>query len=350
MRRIVFITQQVDPGDPILAATVPKIRALAARLDEVVVLTDRAVPGALPGNCRIRYFGSRTRVGRGLRFESALARELARRPRPAMVLAHMCSIYAVLAAPLARPLHVPIVLWFNHWRRFRVAEWAERVSTWVVTVDPRTFPIDSAKVRPIGHGIDLGEFPCAESPAPAPTLRAVALGRYSRAKGLPTVLESVRVARAGGVDVTLAVHGPSPTAESQAHRAELEHLVAELELQDRVQIGGPIERSRVPDLLAGSDLLVNNMREGALDKVVYEAAASCRPVLASNEGFDALLDGLGVRLRFDSESATDLAVRLTAFATLPQDERARIGRSLRERVVEGHSVESWAEKLLALVA
>ena len=34
MRRLIFITQQVDPGHPALAATIPKIRALSERVDE----------------------------------------------------------------------------------------------------------------------------------------------------------------------------------------------------------------------------------------------------------------------------------------------------------------------------
>src|SRR5206468_106937 len=45
---LVFVTQQVDPEHPVLAATVPKIRALARRLDEVTVLAASAVEGALP--------------------------------------------------------------------------------------------------------------------------------------------------------------------------------------------------------------------------------------------------------------------------------------------------------------
>jgi len=48
--RIVFVTQHVDPGHPALAATVPKVRALAARVDEVVILADRTVPESLPAN------------------------------------------------------------------------------------------------------------------------------------------------------------------------------------------------------------------------------------------------------------------------------------------------------------
>ena len=132
MRRLIFITQQVDPGHPALAATVPKIRALAALVDEVVVLADRVLPGTLPDNCRSLSFASRTKAGRGLRFEAALTKELARRSRVAIV-AHMCPIYAVLAAPLARPLGVPLLLWFTHWKRTRTLEAAEKASTAVVS-------------------------------------------------------------------------------------------------------------------------------------------------------------------------------------------------------------------------
>ena len=62
--RLVFITQQVDPDHPALGATVPKIAALARRVDEVVVLADGAVPDALPANARVRTFGARTKAGR----------------------------------------------------------------------------------------------------------------------------------------------------------------------------------------------------------------------------------------------------------------------------------------------
>ena len=104
--RLVVVTQQVDPASPVLGATVVKLRALAGRVDELVVLADSAMEGVLQDNCRVRLFSASRRAGRGLRFETALARELARRPRPAAVLAHMCPIYAVLAAPRARPPRV----------------------------------------------------------------------------------------------------------------------------------------------------------------------------------------------------------------------------------------------------
>src|SRR6185436_772655 len=91
--RFVFATQKIDPEHPLLGAAVPMIRALAERVDEVVVLTAEAADGALPDNCRVRLFDARTQVGRGRRFAAALNGELS--PRPVAVLSHMVPLYAI---------------------------------------------------------------------------------------------------------------------------------------------------------------------------------------------------------------------------------------------------------------
>ena len=146
-----------------------------------------------------------------------------------------------------------------------------------------------------------------------------------------------------GEDVTLDVHGPALSTDEEAHRAELEQVVAELDLDGRVTIGGPVPRAEIPQLFATHDALVNNMRAGAPDKVVYEAAASCLPVLASNPIFDDLLDADQRFTRWDPGA---LAERVRALAALSPEARGSLGRRLRERVAEGHSVQSWARGIL----
>lgn len=324
-RSIVFVTQQVDPEHPVLAATVPKIRALAERLDEVVVLADRAVPGALPDNCRVRTFGAGSRAARGSLYARQLAAET-RAGRPLAVLVHMIPLLAVLAAPIARRRGVPILLWFTHWKASRTLALAERVSRAVLTVDRRSFPLQSAKVIPIGHGIDLAGFPCT-SRRPVERLQVVALGRTSPAKGYETI---VRGAALAGVD--LEIRGPSFTDEERAERARLQALGA------RVEEAVPYRE--VPALLMRKDVLVNNMREGALDKVVYEAAATCMPVLASNSGFE---DVLPPELRFRREDPEDLAEKLRG---LKVADRNWIGIGLRAAVEAQHSVGHWADEVL----
>jgi glycosyltransferase involved in cell wall biosynthesis len=339
LTKLVFVTQQVDPSHPALAATVPKIRALAGLVDEVVVLADGAVEGVLPQNCRVRTFRGGHKVGRGARFETALAAEL-RGLRGGAVVAHMCPIYAVLAAPLVRPLRVPLVLWFTHWRASRLLHAAERLSTAVVSVDERSFPLESGKVRAIGHGIDIAEFTCSDREHSSDDLRLLALGRYSRAKGLDVVL---RALAAVGDGVVLDVHGPALSQEEHEHRAELERLATTLPLNGRARLWDAVPRAEIPTLLSDHDALVNNMRAGAPDKVVYEAGAACCPVLASNPVFDSLLDPAQ---RFNREDPGELADRIRGLASMSPQERAEVGQRLRERVEEHHSVESWARGVL----
>jgi len=327
VRRLIIATQAVDPADPVLGATVPKLRALAARVDELVVLADHAVGGVLPENCRVHLFGSPSQAGRVRLFTAGLVREL--RPRPLAFVAHMVPRYAILAAPVTLPARVPILLWFTHWKRSRTLVLAERLSAAVLSVDRRSFPLESGKVHAIGHGIDTDVFACAERVAAAGPLRAVALGRTSPAKGYEVI---ARAAELAGVE--LEIRGTSGTAEEREERDRLVRLGA--------RVLDPVPHREVPALLATKDVLVDNMREGALDKVVYEAAAACLPVLASNSGFD---DVLPPELRFPRQDAEALAERLRALATV---DRNALGRELRARVVERHSVERWAERLLAV--
>ena len=344
MRKLIFITQQDDPGQPALAATVPMIAALAARVDDVVVLADRTVAGTLPDNCRSLSFAARTRTGRGARFQAALVQEL--KPRPVAVVAHMCPIYAVLAAPIVRPLRVPLLLWYTHWARTRTLEAAARAATAIVTVDRRSFPIDSKKVVPIGHGIDLSEFPCADRSDGAGDFRLVALGRYSRAKGLETILRGVAFANERGVDSRLEVFGPALNAAEREHRSELGRLVSELGLEKRVRLDPAVLRSEVPQVLGRARALVNNMEAGAPDKVVYEAAASCLPVLVSNPVFDDFTADLPAPLIFARDDPSALADRIAGLAALALEARAELGRALHDRVAAGHSVEHWADQIL----
>jgi glycosyltransferase involved in cell wall biosynthesis len=325
VRRLVFATQAVDPDDPILGATVPKLHALAERVDELVILADHAVDGALPANCRVRRFAAGSTAARSRRFLAALNGELA--PKPLAFVAHMVPRYAILAAPLLRPRRIPLLLWFTHWKPSRTLVLAERLSTGVLTVDHRSFPIASRKVGAIGHGIDTAAFACVER-RPAERLRLVALGRISPAKGYETIVRGAELAGA-----ELEIRGTSTTAEERAERERLVRL--------GVEIGEPVPFEAVPSLLAEKDVLVDNMREGALDKVVYEAAATCMPVLASNTGFD---DVLPPELRFDRSDPADLAARIRRLETV---DRNALGRELRARVEERHSTGHWADGVLA---
>lgn len=329
--RIVFATQAADPADPVLGATLAKIRALAERCDEVVVLADRVDEAALPSNCRASRFAAPSQIARGARYLAALAPELAQ--RPVAVVAHMSPVYALLAAPLTRSLRVPLLLWFTQQAAGPALRSAERVVDAVLTVDRRSVPLASPKVRAIGHGIDVAGLPCVPERTP-PLRRLLGLGRYAPVKGWDTALAALTELPSA----TLTIHGPQLTEADRAHRPELERLAAELGVRDRVVFGDAVAHAQVPQLLGLADAVVNPTHGNAADKIVYEAAAACLPVFAASPVFDTLLPEA---LRFHGDFGSSLAEKIREYD-------GGAGSALRERVAAEHSVEHWADRVLEI--
>ncbi len=352
--RLIFVTQSVDAEDPILGATVAKLRALAERCDELIVITDHIGAHDLPVNCTLRTFGASTKVGRGLKYMRALVPQLVSRRRPDALIAHMCPIYLVLAAPLAKVVRVPLALWYTHWTIDRTLKLATKLADVGLSVDRRSYPIDDPKVLGIGHGIDVAQFAAREgAPAGNGKLRLLALGRTSPSKGFATLVRACARSRAEGVDLQVAIHGASSTDEERRHRRELEQLIEQEGLTGTVELGDPVPRPAVPDLVRRFDAVVNTTRGqtsgGALDKVVYESAACAVPIFACNPYFDEFLGGLPIELHFGSEDDADLARVLRGFADADTGRREVTGRELRRRVETGHSVDSWADAVVATV-
>jgi len=327
--RIVFATQAADPQHPVLGATLAQIRALAARVDEVVVLADSIDLDALPENCVAHSFAAPTQAARGARYLAALAPELVR--KPVAVLAHMSPIFALLAAPLARPLRVPLLLWFTQQAAGPPLQIAEKVVDRILTVDERSVPVRSPKVRGIGHGIDVAALPCVPERRP-PLRRLLGLGRYAPVKGWETVLRALPDLP----EATLALHGPMLTDVDRAELPRLRSLARELGVDERVSFGEEIPYAEVPHLFGLADAVVNATRGNAADKVVYEAAAACLPVFAASPVFDGLLPDA---LRFHGDYPGSLAERI-------RDYDGGAGAALRVRVQAEHSVDHWAERVL----
>ena len=345
MRRLVFVTQVVDPADSNLGATRAKIAALARRVDEVVVLCDRGVEGVLPENSRLRVFGAPTRGERARRYLGALVEEL--RDPPLAVIGHMVPLYTVVAAPLVRARRVPLMLWYTHWKGHAVLRAAGLLCTHLLSLDVRSYPQRSRKVHGIGHGIDLEEFPC-QPPVPLEgrPLRVMSLGRYTPPKRLDELIEGVRVARGRGLDVRIDLYGTAGLPAQEAYKRELEQLVAREPYREFASVGGEIPRTELPPVYAEADVVASDFISP--DKIVLEACSSCRPVLASHEAFDTLFAGLEPPLAFERGRPETFADRLEALAALSDEERHALGRELRERVRTQHSVETWAERILAL--
>ena len=345
VRKLVFITQVVNPADPNLGATRAKIAALARRVDEVVVICDRGIEGALPDNCRLRIFGAPRRWQRALRYFRTLIDEL--RVKPVAVVGHMVPLYTVVAAPFVRARRVPLMLWYTHWKAHSVLRIATLVCTQLLSLDVRSFPLRSRKVHGIGHGIDLDEFPCQPlNPTSGRSLRVMSLGRYTAPKKIDEMIEGVRIVRGRGLDVRIDVYGTTGAPSLEAYKLQLQEMVAQPEYRDFATIGDSIPRTELPPVYREVDIVASDFISP--DKIVLEACASCRPVVASDQSFDRLFAGIEPPLAFERGNPETFADRIEALAALSDEERYAIGKELRERVQTQHSVETWADAILRL--
>jgi glycosyltransferase involved in cell wall biosynthesis len=227
---------------------------------------------------------------------------------------------------------VPVLLWYTQQAAGPALQGAERVVDKLLTVDRRSVPISSAKVRAIGHGIDVEALPCVPERRP-PLRRLLGLGRYAPVKGWETVLRALPELP----EATLTLHGPTLTDGDRAHRPHLVSLADTLGVSNRVSFGDAVAYAAVPHLFGLADAVVNATRGNAADKVVFEAAAACLPVFAASPVFDALLPD---ELRFHGDYPESLAERVRGY-------NGAAGRELRDRVAAGHSVSHWAERVLA---
>ncbi|MEX0673986.1 MAG: glycosyltransferase [Gaiellaceae bacterium] len=350
--RLVVATQVVDADDPHLGQTLDILGALAVRCERVTVVCDRVARHDLPTNVSFRPFGARGKLGRMLRFERALLAS----GRPDAFLAHMVPRFLVLAAPLYRLRRVPLLLWYTHWNASRELRLATLLCDAALSVRRESFPLPTPKVRGIGHGIDLARFePRPASPEPGPALRVLALGRTEPRKRFDVLLDAVEVGAGRGLELRVELRGPQITAAEARHRRELEaRIAASPLLSERVTVADAVPREGVPALIRAADVVVSvtsgDTSGGALDKVVYEAAACAVPVVASNPNFADLLGGLSPGLLFTPGDVEALLGALGGVAALSADGRATLGRELRRRVEQGHSADTWAEAVLSLVS
>ena len=293
----------------------------------------------------MRSFDGAKRWERAYRYLSALVEET--RGRPLAVVGHMVPLYTVVAAPIVRARRIPLMLWYTHWKAHGVLRVASIVCTQLLSLDVRSFPLKSSKVHGIGHGIDLDEFPCQPlNPSAGRPLRVMSLGRYTAPKKLDELIEGVRIARERGLDARIDVYGTTGAPSLEAYKHELEEMVARPEYRDFATVGGAIPRTDLPPVYGEADIVASDFISP--DKIVLEACASCRPVLASDKSFDRLFAGIEPPLAFERGRPESFADRLEALAALSDEERYALGKELRERVRTQHSVETWADAIIRL--
>lgn len=344
---IVYVCKAVDETNRTLAHQVRWIRRLAAheRVDRVRVLTPGRGPASLPSNVTVHVFGA---TG-----PWALARTMARFQSTMATAGRGASLYFVsqggpypaLLLPWKLVLGTPLFQWkampqISPRMRF----YARVCDDLVFTATRGSFPLASAKVIVVGHGIDTELF--RPLPGALPSRDLVAVTRIAPIKRLDEVLRAVaECGRRTGRTPSLDIIGPCDS-KSQHHLRELHRLVAELGLDADVRILAAVDQAELPALLGGYRAAVNFADTG-FDKAAGEAMACGLPLVTTNPRvIEALPEDLRSRLAAPAGDTVAQASLIAAVLAGSDIEREAIGRRLRDLVVRQHSLDALFGKII----
>lgn len=202
------------------------------------------------------------------------------------------------------------------------------------------------KIRIVANGVDPTLFEgvppldLAELGLDPERPTAAVIGLLYAAKGQDLALRAL--AHHACADLQLVVAGPGD-------RREVDSLVSELGLADRVRVTGP--RRDVPALLAAIDFLVLPSRWEGMPYIVMEAMASGLPVLATPvDGARDLVVHGETGLFAGAVGVEALREGMRALVAMSPAQRGAMGRAGRERVCAAYSVEAMLDGLLDVYA
>lgn len=218
-------------------------------------------------------------------------------------------------------------------------------------------PADKCRMIPPGYD-DNRFFPVSE--ATERSLRqkcgftgpvVMAVGRLARNKGYDLLIQGFHLVAQRHPEVTLylAVGGTNSSPLEEKILAELKALVAELDLQERVQFGSFIPDDQLPDYYRAADVFVLSSRYEPFGMTAIEAMACGTPTVVTIHGglFRALTFGRHA-LYADPFDREDLGIMIHKILRHPR---------LRSRLAhmgahKARSLFTWtgiAQQLIALV-
>ena len=327
----------------------PKLRALAA--------TSARAPGRLVRDARDRPSWRPEDRPRHSGTVAAIARELARW-RADHLHAHFAAQAALEALRVGRLLGRPVSITAhahdifrtpaNLTRKLREADLVTSGCAYNVRhLRDLAGPAHAARVHEIVMGVDAAAF--RRSGPPATGGRVLAIGRLVEKKGFADLIDACARLPAGLLE-RLTIVGEGPLED------ELRAQVARLGLDDRVGLAGsrtPVEIRALLEraaVLAMPCVVADDGDRDSMPVVVKEALAMEVPVVATDEvGLPEIVDDACGRL-VPPHDPPVLAEALRALLEMAPDDRGRLGRAGRERVLERCDVDRETARLMELVA
>ncbi len=234
---------------------------------------------------------------------------------------------------------IPCYLWFTHYTNTISLKVGSRVAKrmFAATVDSMPHYNGNPKKIVTGHGIDtefwdLPERPDAER---EPATHLLAVHRISRSKRFEIVLKALALLPP---EYTLTHYGrPQDPRVDPAYKAEIEALITDARLTDRVKMMGSVPMRDLREIYPRFRTFIN-MVPKTIDKTALEAMyAGLTPVLARDQA-EAI--GYPDAPKDESPEAVAAFIRMMTLKSRAE---------LKAIVENGHSLKSLIEKMAVYI-
>jgi glycosyltransferase involved in cell wall biosynthesis len=350
MRLLVF-NLATDMDDSILGFATRWICALAERVECIHVITMRTGRVEVPGNVRVYSVGKEKGYSEPLRLV-VFYRHLLRILREDCIdvcFSHMMPLFTILAAPVLKPKHIPIVTWYAHPSLTGILKLAHQLSDYMVTSLPTAYPYKHDKLMVVGQGIDTDVFVPDAQVAPDDPPMILCVGRLSPVKDHPTLLRAAALLRQRWRDpFRVVILGESASPKDEPYVRLLHQQVKELALEGTVFFEPAVPMTSLPWWYRRCAVHVNLTPSGSGDKVAWEAMACARPCVAANQGFQETFALYAENLTFERGDPKSLAKLMLLVLSLGREEYTALGNFLREQVRKLHSLRRLCEELIKL--
>jgi len=174
-----------------------------------------------------------------------------------------------------------------------------------------------------GSGVNIAHFDYMEYPKNDGLTRFIFIARIMRDKGIIEFLEAAKEVKKQYPDIIFDIVG--------GFDEDFTKLIDEHETNEIIKYHG--EQDDVHEFLEKSNAIIHPSYHEGLSNVLLEAAATGRPILASNisgckETFDEGISGY----KFEVKNARSLSNTIIKFINLPYSQKAQMGRSGRQKM------------------
>lgn len=345
--RLLVITQKYDFNDSNLGVFIRWWDKLAEKAEKVYILALEKKSEPTKLNMEVISMGKERGVGffgKIFGFYSGLFKTIGDSD---VILVHMIPKYVILAAPIAFFYRKPIYMWYTgvaaHWQLKAAVFFCKKV----FTAHEAAMRINTPKRIITGHGIDINLFQIRNPKSEIRNITVLSVGRITPSKGHDLIIKVVSDLIKSGYNLKLNIVGGVIQDYHQKYLEYLKKLVNDLKVNESVIFSGPVSYDKMPECLKNSEILINAVPFGGLDKVVLEAMASGVIPLTSNSAFLTVFPfEVNQDLVFKTGNLEDLRNKLKNILDkkIYKDERLR--SELRNIVVKNHSVDNLIGKII----